>query len=116
MRDCKLNDIEFGSVFEVLPGGEIREGVKGVWAPELYEDGSELYGLEGWDTVTDGYSGQYLYNGPVMHPSEGIGGQLAKDILRLPGIYALCVVDVLPDSENDEPEPSGWCVVMKEEE
>jgi hypothetical protein len=54
-----------------------------VYAPTLYDDELDS---DRWELL-DGYSGQYGYSGPVMHPSEFIGGGMARDILATPGTY-----------------------------
>jgi len=59
---------------------------------------------QGWHLLT-GYSGQYSYSGPVMHPCEYIGGALEEYIMSTPGVYVV-VVPYMLDSE-DVP---GWCI------
>lgn len=84
-------------------------------APSVYhiEEGSgdvEIDG-DGWETFSDGYTGQYSYSGPVMHASEYLGGRLADDILEAPGVYVVTSVEVLPTDEDPEPFPAGWIVL-----
>jgi hypothetical protein len=106
-----LNTImEFDHVIYVDNDGTVSDGLPELYAPELYvdEDGNDIFeaGDDGW-TLMDGYSGQYGYSGPVMHPSEFIGGRLAEDILERPGWYVAIVAETLGD---DETEPAGWAV------
>ena len=61
----------------------------------------------GW-TLLDGYSGQYLYSGPIMHPSEYIGGRLADDILAEDGFYVSVVVRTTDDDED-----AGWAIAYR---
>lgn len=106
-----LNKImDFDHVIRVHENGSVS------WAPNMYaptlyvdEDGTEYFEGEGW-TLLSGYTGQYLYSGPVMHPSEFIGGQMARDILSEPGYY----VAILADCLEDEEEPAGWAVARKD--
>jgi hypothetical protein len=105
-----------------------------IYAPECLietdQDGQILAGHEaafkasvksqGWDLM-DGYSGQYRYAGPIMHPSEYIGGGLARDILERPGLYVACIVSCLPygsedNSETGETEDAGWIVCRRTED
>jgi len=75
----------------------------GVYAPEVYHsetDDIEIDGVAGrrgetWEALY-GYTGQYSYNGAVMHSSEFLGGGLADDILSTPGTYVVVVVNVEP--------------------
>jgi hypothetical protein len=75
---------------------------------------------EGWKLMS-GYTGQYSYNGPVMHPSEYIGGRMATDILETPGDYVALVQesDCGGTEENCDAdsgcdcEPGGWVVAFK---
>lgn len=47
------------------------------------------HGLDtNWSLLT-GFTGQYGYHGPAMHPSEYIGGGLARHILDTPGLYTV---------------------------
>lgn len=80
-----------------------------------------------WEPLT-GRTGQYGYNGAVMHASEFIGGGLAADLLDTADehpIYAVTAVEVLDcDEDCDEGhtpddvydgvwthEPAGWCIL-----
>jgi hypothetical protein len=96
--------MEFDHVVRVLADGSVADE-PGVWAPEVYADGVDVTVPAGWELLT-GYSGQYGYSGPVMHPSEFIGGGMARDILASPGVYVAVVVG---DLDGDE-EPAGWAV------
>jgi hypothetical protein len=104
-----LNDImEFDHVIEVLEDGSIVDR-NDIYAPESFDDGHgkiDFAGATGWYAL-NGYSGQDRYAGPIMHPSEYIGGHLADDILASPGVYVAVVVTDLDDEEN----PSGWAVL-----
>jgi hypothetical protein len=115
--------MDFDHVIMVTASGKVTDGPAGVYAPEsvigtdsdgqvLADDEREwIASLErqGWETFTDGYSGQYGYSGPIMHASEYIGGSLAEDIVRRPGLYAAVTVETLDDSE----EAAGWAVVFR---
>jgi hypothetical protein len=101
----QLNDLMgFDHVIRVHPDGTVSEPA-GVYAPELDGETPE----PGWRLLA-GYTGQYGYNGPIMHPSEFIGGGLARDILDTPGLYVALVI--WADDPNDEPD--GWAVAYRE--
>lgn len=90
-----------------------------VWAPEVYVDTDENGQIlneheiemvdsvrsQGWKLLT-GYTGQWMYSGPIMHSSEFIGGALADDILAIPGTYVAVSVETLDDGED----AAGWAV------
>lgn len=99
--------VEFDTAFIVTPEG--IEGAHEVYVPNVYNDDvSDIY-IESslWETLT-GYTGQYSYNGAVLHSSEYLGGGLARDILEdVGGIYAVTVVEDMDDPDN----PAGWCVL-----
>lgn len=123
-----LNDImEFDHPVRVEADHTVTSGVPGVYAPESViqidedgqiEDGAEAAWLEslrnaGWEPL-DGYSGQYRYSGPIMHPSEFIGGRLADDIVAKPGVYVVVSVECLgPNEDSDPEEPAGWAVLRQ---
>jgi hypothetical protein len=59
---------------------------------------------EGWEPQT-GWTGQYSYHGPVMHPSEFIGGPLADHIAETPGLWVAVEVTC------DDGESAGWAIL-----
>lgn len=75
----------------------------------LYADGQEEMDAVPWEPLT-GFTGQYGYSGPVMHPSETISGGLARYILDTPGLYVAVVVNALDDDGEQADEPAGWAV------
>ena len=95
-----------------------------VWeedAPDVYlyetESGTwELESLSGEWQFLAGFSGQYGYDGPLMHASEYIGGGLAEHIASVPGLYVAAVAYPLPLDEDEECEPDAWVVLYREEE
>ena len=104
---------DFEHPFIVNHDGTLSDAV-GVYAPEVYHDSAndvEVYG-DNWEPLT-GYTGQYSYNGAVMHSSEYIGGRLARDILETPGTYVVVVVNVHADADGFEPEPAGWAILKQ---
>lgn len=96
MSDKWLNDItEFDCPFVVHSDGDVTN-TPDMQAPEVFDDESCN---SNWELLS-GFTGQYGYNGPMMHPSEYIGGALAKHILSTPGVY--CAVA--------DPDGEGWYV------
>lgn len=109
-------------VIQVLEGGCIIEPIQCVHAPEVCvstdEDGQirgsderemiESVDSQGWSLLT-GFTGQYGYSGPIMHPSEFIGGGLAEHIMSTPGFYCAVTVEC-----EDSEEPAGWAVAYRE--
>lgn len=109
-----LNSVmEFDHVIRVHADGLVTDE-RDTYAPELYDDDVS----PGW-TLLNGYSGQYCYSGPVMHPSEFIGGGMAKDILSEPGVYVALVASYSCEEHEDECEcdtDEGWAVARKDDE
>ena len=72
----------------------------------------------GWEAVS-GYSGQHGYSGPDMHPSEYLGGGMARDVLEDVGaIYATQTLSALPNWDADDEETEtvmmdadGWILL-----
>lgn len=76
----------------------------------MYGEDPHVDGVpDGWELV-NGYSGQHGYAGPVMHPSEFIGGAMAAHVMETPGVYVAVIVDHYPDPEVDGDEPDGDAV------
>lgn len=126
--------MEFEHVIRVHEDGTVTEGYD-LMAPDLTAevdaDGQCIHGDEelirqansyrdSWELL-GGFTGQYGYNGVVLHPSEFIGGGLARHILETPGYYVAVTVECQgPDNDPDENEnpyePAGWAVAFKETE
>jgi hypothetical protein len=112
-KHWQLREIaEFDHPFIVSEDGTLSDApdTHTNWAPEVYHSDTNDVDImgEGWEALT-GYTGQYAYNGAVMHQSEYIGGGLADDILNTPGTYVVVVVNVLTLDEDEE--PAGWAVL-----
>jgi hypothetical protein len=79
-----LSDLmEFDHPITVTDDGRVTDGPANLYAPNLYDDDLDS---DSWELL-NGYSGQDRYAGPIMHPSEFIGGGMARDILDTPGTY-----------------------------
>lgn len=114
-----LNDVMgFDHVIRVTANGEVEDGPEGEYAPELsIGDADDMRLVQqaaetGWELM-HGYSGQYSFNGPVMHASEYIGGRMAEDILKGPGLYVAVTVEI---DDPDEEDAAGWAVAFKADE
>lgn len=77
---------------------------------------------QGW-TIQTGWSYQNSgrYNGPIMHPSEYIGGSLENHIRETPGLWVAESVELHPGEEdpeyndgNGESEAAGWVLAHRE--
>jgi hypothetical protein len=117
-----LNEImEFDHPVQIGPDGEVTEIGPGVYAPELLmetdEDGQildeheadyiEQARRQGWELLT-GWTGQHAYHGPVMHPSEFVGGALSDHIRETPGTYVVITVET-----DDSEDAAGWAVAYR---
>lgn len=114
--------MEFDHPVRVDPDGTLHDRLDGVYAPELIMgtdgDGQILaeheadYKAEaarqGWELL-EGFTGQHAYRGPVMHPSEYIGGRLADHIRETPGTYAVIAVE----TDDDDDEAAGWAIAFR---
>lgn len=111
--------MEFGHVIRVNSDGTVDD-VNDVHAPEVYaetdEDGQILTDddmiarteQQGW-IMLSGYTRQWQYSGPIMHPSEFIGDAIETDIMERPGLYVAVAVETLDDSES----AAGWSLCYK---
>ncbi|UDL16707.1 hypothetical protein SEA_ATUIN_14 [Arthrobacter phage Atuin] len=119
-----LNDVmEFDHVIRVHKDGTVSHRDGKHHAPDLTmevdEDGQSIHADDsdikrdaessGWELLS-GWTGQQGYRGPVMHPSEYIGGRLADHILETPGYYV--VTEVRTDDPEDE-EGAGWAIAYR---
>lgn len=127
--DTLNENVEFDSPFIIgAQGGKETwiADVGSVYAPGVYDyvdqEGSPVGSLEiesdKWEAVR-GYSSQQGYSGPEMHPSEYLGGGMARDVLADTGaIYVVCAVTNLPFWEATEEETNdvmdstaGWVLL-----
>lgn len=124
-----LNDImQFEHVIRVDDDGNVHDDVTGIYAPDVHDEyphGDDvIVDGEGW-SLMNGYSGQDRYSGPIMHPSEFIGGGMERDILASPGYYVAvvvydetssepCEVDGCDECGESDDNVSGWAVARKE--
>lgn len=106
---ANLDDLmQFDRVIEIREDGSIIDR-HDISAPRLFDEALPA----GWEFVTGGYSAQDQYKGPIMHESESIAGQLARDIFTAPGIYVSLIAhysDVDEDNAEDEVSTGGWAI------
>lgn len=107
------SQVEMDSAFGIDRDGNVVQ--VDTWAPEVYfsQDGLETPG--DWEAV-NGYSGQYGYSGPVMHPSEVMDGSKMEEYVREnPGTYALVVPTNVDAYDSDDPDAEidvdGWVLL-----
>lgn len=110
MNYTKANDVEFDHAFRITEDGTITDdGLDNVHAPELVDE--QIYS-DSWEFWTTGRSNQDSYQGPIMHPSEYIGGGLERDLLSEPGVYVVVVASYTPDDPSEEDSPTeGWAIL-----
>lgn len=105
--------LDFGHVVRVHPDGTVTDA-PGTYAPELLD---ESLSDSTW-TLLDGWSSQYRYSGPVMHPSEYVGGNLARHVLATPGLWAVIGAYFSCDGECDPctecPSLDGWALAYRD--
>ncbi len=103
----KLSDLmEFDHVIEVHSDGTVTDGPSWLYAPNLHD---ERLDSPSW-SLMNGYSGQYLYSGPIMNNAEFIGGKMAEAILATPGYYVAIVASWEPEDGTTEALIEGWAV------
>lgn len=120
-----LSDLmDFDHIIRVTDAGTVVDArsVFAYFELNVAKDGTDEFSIpNGWELLK-GFTGQYGYNGPVMHPSEFIGGGLERHILENPGYYvalvvtANCEYDGSTDCDVEQGcdcEPAGWAVAFK---
>jgi hypothetical protein len=122
-KDHTLDSLmQIDHVIRVDNDGLVHDDARGMYAPEINigtaSDGigilaehekqfaEDMAGV-GW-SAEFGWSGQNSgsYNGPFMHDSEFIGGNLAEHILASPGYWVACEANTVDDNENE-----GWVIM-----
>jgi hypothetical protein len=116
-RAIELADVEWDTPFRVTErrnAVHLRDG--SLWTPDVYcvPDGDVEVESDRWEALT-GFTGQYAYHGAILHPSEYLGGGLARHIIDNPGIYMVTEVRD-EDLQYPDGDPIGWCVLRLIEE
>jgi hypothetical protein len=111
---AEIQAMDFDSVYRIEAGHAVRDDK--LFAPSVYADtdGDYIEG-DGWEFVTNNCSGQFNYNGPIMHASEQIGAGIAERLSRLSEhyfAYATVVVEWI-EEDDDSDEPAGWAIIGK---
>lgn len=104
--DKPLNEImQFDHIVRVNPDGTVTDANMSVGDTGSYfdlmvdSDGTDIFEMSAGWSLLSGWTGQHGYNGPVMHPSEYIGGALEGYIFHNPGYYVVLEVAGLSDHE-----------------
>ena len=115
-----ISNAEFGTTFLVRQDGTITETDS--IAPDdldFYGDPSDLDGLYGGWNIVPGLSGQYGYDGPIMHESEIFDTTVLDILMRTtdgPLHVALVPVQDTEDPDSlDYGEYVGWAVLAQED-
>lgn len=120
------DDFEFGVALTVDANGQTRQPYGSCAVDELgivEFDSDGQFGADaeaewvrscnrrGWQPVA-GLTGQYAYNGAVMHPSEYLGGAMAERLAATPGTYAVVAVESF-DPDGGDAEAIGWAIMRR---
>jgi hypothetical protein len=121
--------MEFDHIIRVNADGTITENLDmstgSTWAYfdlNVAQDGTDEFDMSAGWTLLSGFTGQYGYNGPVMHASEYVGGGLERHIRETPGYYVVlevsgrCDYDGTTDCDPEsgcDCEPAGWAIAYK---
>lgn len=109
-----LNDlVEFDEVFTISDGHLTLDHSE--YGPMVYHDEVNDYLIDSdqWEAWSQGRTGQWGYNGPILHASEFLGGGMARDLLEDEGTYVLCLVE---DHLDGLACPAGWIILKKKED
>ena len=119
-----IQTVDFDHPFMIVDG-LVADAPGNVYAPYVYHSETDDIDIEqlpgdGWQAIK-GFTGQYSYHGSVMHPSEYIGDAIADHLREIADenretVFVIVSVDVLPDDEDDDPEPAGWTVLYRTSE
>ena len=114
----RVNAVEFDHPFTIWHDEVVdvpRVWVRTVACWQLEDESwseAEIDDSTNWEFVSQGWTGQYGYNGPVMHNSEYIGERIAERLAELAEDYlAFAVVAVDCEDLEGESELDGWVIV-----
>lgn len=104
----ELEDVPFDSPFMISEDGSVV--FTDDYPPNVYDDGESTFSDDShWEFYSRGYTCQWgvKRSDPVMHPSEYLGGRLARDMWEDCGTYVVTTVTDLGDSGD----LMGWTVL-----
>ena len=105
--------IDMDGPFTVTTCHVVTDWHEGLHAPEACwsEDGGLEVLSDEWEAWSTGMCNQWGYTGPIMHPSEYLGGGMAQTLLDEPGTYVITEVVDLDDPDA----PVGWIMLKRKE-
>lgn len=108
-----IQALDFDTVFRLVDGEVIE--VQDEYAPNVYNDPDDDVYLEDsrWSCFT-GLTGQYGYNGAVMHSSELFSANLALYLLDHDQECDDCLYSLVVVNDLEDDEPIGWAIVHRE--
>lgn len=117
----EINSQDFDHPFSIVDG-RVADALAEVYAPSVYHDEDSDINIDGDDawTAISGMTGQYGYNGSVMHPSEFIGASMARELAGIAEdghgvVFAVVTVESIDgDEEDGTDEAIGWTVVYRD--
>jgi hypothetical protein len=109
----KIQALEFDTVFSIEDGAVVER--HDLYAPSVYNDPDNDIYLDDsrWDCFT-GLSGQYGYNGAVMHSSELFGVNLALYLLDYAQQCDDVVFSLVVVNDLDDEDAVGWAIAYRE--
>lgn len=112
----QIDGQEFDHVFVLHDNGTITDA-RNMWAPTVTHSDEHDIDIEGegWQAIV-GLTGQYGYNGAVMHASEYVGVPVARLMHEMtadePIVFALVVVTD-PHAEEGTDDAVGWAIMYR---
>lgn len=109
-----MSNFEFDAVYSAVTGLYMHDP----FAPDVVnvEGGDVEVQGKGWHVIT-GKTGQYSYNGAVMHPSESADDNTVREWVREVDGDLFAIVEVREESgEFPEGDPIGWAIVYRKAE
>lgn len=110
---------EMHSALRIMSDGSLFTEPE-VHLPDVWHDDEHDIVIEDEQfTALTGHTAQYAYNGAVMHASEQFSASHLCELIthaqyRPKGVvFGLVIVNVLPTTDEPDPEPAGWAVLMR---
>ena len=109
----EIQALDFDTVFR-LADGELIE-VNDQYAPSVYNDPADDVYLDDsrWACFT-GFTGQYGYNGAVMHSSELVGTGIAQHIADYAAECDDCLFSLVVVNDLEDDDVIGWAIAYRE--
>jgi hypothetical protein len=113
----RIDKLDFDHPF-MIRNGTVTDAPANTYAPTVTHDADNDISIDQlpgntWQAIS-GFTGQYSYNGAVMHSSEGVSDAIAEFLAEVASDAPGTVFAVVTVADDEDDDAIGWTVVYRE--